>query len=470
MEYLPLSFDLRQQRVALIGGGNIALRKARALLKAQAQLYVIAPELDEAFEKELYQYKVSSQLKHIQASFDDRVFDSNFVLIVSATNNAEVNEQVSRLAKQANIPVNVVDDSELSSVIFPAIVDRDPITIAISSAGKAPVLARMLKSGLEASLGPSLSQLAKQISEFRDQVANKFPDIDQRKAFWEKLLKSPQELISWSKPAEEFKLEIEALLKDDENEIYSGEVYLIGAGPGDPELLSFKALRLLQQADVVLYDRLVSGEIVDMCRKDAERIYVGKSRKEHSLPQEDINQLLVRLAKEGKRVCRLKGGDPFIFGRGGEEIEELSEHGISFQIVPGVTAASGCSTYAGIPLTHRDYAQSVTFVTGHRQSDPKYGLNWKALAAPDQTLVFYMGLHEIENITKNLLDAGVPKERSAALVQQGTQQNQRVICSTVGSLVEKVKANKVTAPTIIIVGEVVQLRNKLAWYERFSQI
>lgn len=476
MEYLPLSFDIRNKVVLLVGGGAVAFRKAKTLLSAQANLCIIAPELDALFSNNFSDLLSSGKIVWHKKFFEeaDLLNLINCPLVIAATNNLSVNTLVSEVALQKNIPINVVDQPELSSVIFPSIVDRNPVSIAISTNGKAPVLARLLRAKIESTVPSYYGELANIVDSYRQEVKKLLPDIAQRKAFWEKVLSGPVSehlLIGRTDLAKERIVSLLSTLKNNlksSNElpkIYEGEVYLVGAGPGDPDLLSFKALRLLQQADVVLYDRLVSKEIVDLSRKDAEKIYVGKSKSNHSLPQESINDLLVRLAKEGKRVCRLKGGDPFIFGRGGEEIEKLSEHHISFQVVPGITAASGCAAYAGIPLTHRDYAQSVMFVTGHRKDDPKSELNWKAMASGEQTLVFYMGLSEVKHISESLIIAGMAAHTPAALIQQGTTQHQKVVAGTLEDLPRLVEAEGIKAPTIIIVGNVVTLRSKLNWFE-----
>lgn len=467
MDYLPLSFNLKNQNVLLVGAGKVALRKARTLLNAQAKLLVIAPEMDGSFHEELKEAFSKGRIEFHQRCVEIQDIE-NVVLVVCATNDSQVNQRVSLQAKKKGIPVNVVDEPELSSVIFPSIVDRSPITIAISSSGKAPVLARLLRARIESMIPHVYGDLAKLVDEYRPKVKTLLPDISQRKAFWETLLNSSISEHLLSNHGSLVKKRIEDLLnsieKDGLKKIYQGEVYLVGAGPGDPDLLSFKALRLLQQADVVLYDRLVSQEIVELARKDAERIYVGKSSKFHTVPQEGINELLVRLAKEGKRVCRLKGGDPFIFGRGGEELESLRDAGIDFQVVPGITAASGCASYAGIPLTHRDYSQSVIFVTGHRKKNPEQELNWHTLAAGDQTLVFYMGLSEIEFISRQLIDAGLDRNTAAAIIQQGTTKNQKVVVGNIENLPAKALEEALKAPTLIIVGDVVKLREKLDWF------
>jgi uroporphyrin-III C-methyltransferase/precorrin-2 dehydrogenase/sirohydrochlorin ferrochelatase len=349
---------------------------------------------------------------------------------------------------------------------MPSIVDRSPVMIAVSTGGASPVLARMIRSRLESLIPASYGRLASLVQKYRSILQDKFTDVENKRKFWERTLEGKIPELVFSGRDKEAERLLQATLEDvDETEIdQNGEVYLVGAGPGDPDLLTFRALRLMQRADVVLYDRLVSDEIVAMVRRDAERIYVGKEKANHTVPQRDINKLLVKLAKQGKRVLRLKGGDPFIFGRGGEEIKDLFHENISFQVVPGVTAAAGCAAYAGIPLTHRELSQSVSFVTGHLK-DGTFNLNWDLLSQPNQTVVIYMGLTGLEIISHNLIEKGVSVDMPAALIQQGTTRNQRVITATLSTLHEKVKAEKVVAPTLVIIGEVVTLQDQLKWFD-----
>jgi len=385
------------------------------------------------------------------------------VLVIAATDDEPLNAQISRDAQARGVPVNVVDAPALCSVIFPAIVDRSPLIVAVSSAGDAPVLARLIRAKIETWIPSAYGQLAGLAKRFRQQVKQLFPDVQQRRVFWEDVFQGAiAERVLSGQPAEAERMLAERVAGGAPKPL--GEVYLVGAGPGDPDLLTFRALRLMQQADVVLYDRLVAEPIIEMCRRDAERIYVGKRRADHAVPQEQINRLLIDLAKQGKRVLRLKGGDPFIFGRGGEEIGELAAHGIPFQVVPGITAASGCAAYAGIPLTHRDHAQSVRFVTGHLK-DGSSDLPWADLTSPGQTLVFYMGLVGLPIICEQLVRHGRSADTPAALVQQGTTRNQRVFTGTLGNLPQLVAEHEVHAPTLVIVGEVVKLRDQLAWFE-----
>ncbi|WP_434458673.1 uroporphyrinogen-III C-methyltransferase [Stutzerimonas urumqiensis] len=458
MDYLPLFHDLHDRLVLVVGGGEVALRKARLLLEAGARLRVVATRID----PELEQLVVSAGGACMARAYEPSDMDGS-VLVIAATDDDALNARLSHQAREQGTPVNVVDSPALCTVIFPAIVDRSPLMVAVSSGGDAPVLARLIRARLEAWIPAAYGQLAGLAKRFRQRVKASRPDVQQRRIFWEEVFQGPIAERALAGQVAEAERLIEQKLAD-QAPVHMGEVYLVGAGPGDPDLLTFRALRLMQQADVVLYDRLVAPAILDMCRRDADRIYVGKRRSEHALPQEQINGQLVSLAREGKRVLRLKGGDPFIFGRGGEEIEELAAHGVPFQVVPGITAASGCAAYAGIPLTHRDHAQSVRFVTGHLK-DGSCDLPWQQLAAPGQTLVFYMGLVGLPVICAQLVAQGMLATTPAALVQQGTTSNQRVLTGTLAELPSIVAAEEVQAPTLLIVGDVVRLREKLAWFE-----
>lgn len=458
MDFLPLFHNLQGRHVLVVGGGEIALRKARLLADAGACLRVVAPEIDSQLVALVEQ---SQGLVHHRGYASGDL--EGAVLVIAATDDEPLNAQISRDAQARGVPVNVVDAPALCSVIFPAIVDRSPLIVAVSSAGDAPVLARLIRAKIETWIPSAYGQLAGLAKRFRQQVKQLFPDVQQRRVFWEDVFQGPiAERVLSGQPAEAERMLAERVAGGASKPL--GEVYLVGAGPGDPDLLTFRALRLMQQADVVLYDRLVAEPIIEMCRRDAERIYVGKRRADHAVPQDQINRLLIDLAKQGKRVLRLKGGDPFIFGRGGEEIGELAAHGIPFQVVPGITAASGCAAYAGIPLTHRDHAQSVRFVTGHLK-DGSSDLPWADLTSPGQTLVFYMGLVGLPIICEQLVRHGRSADTPAALVQQGTTRNQRVFTGTLGNLPQLVAEHEVHAPTLVIVGEVVKLRDQLAWFE-----
>lgn len=458
MDFLPIFVDVKDENCLVIGGGKIASRKVFMLLRAGASVSVVSPELCQ----DLTIRKDEGEITHIDRVFEDADLET-CKIIIAATNNESVNSHVSQLAKSKGIPVNVVDAPDLCSFIVPSIIDRNPVQIAISTGGASPVLARLLRSRLETFIPAAYGRLATLVEAYREKVKAKFSNTDEIRTFWEHILEGSvaDNLIAGKdKIARDL---LETAVENAEAPAERGEVYLVGAGPGDPDLLTFRALRLMQQADVVVYDRLVSPGIMDLVRRDAECIYAGKERNKHTLPQESINALLVRLAQEGKKVLRLKGGDPFIFGRGGEEIETLTEENISFQVVPGITAAAGCSSYAGIPLTHRDYVQSCMFVTGHLKNGT-INLNWKAIAQPNQTIVFYMGLQGVEELCKQLVKHGLPITTPAALVEKGTMQDQKVYIGNLKTLHEVVKKNNVKAPTLIIVGEVVSLHDKLNWF------
>lgn len=458
MDYFPIFLDLKKRRCLLVGGGEVATRKGRMLAKAGAVLRVVAPEIS----AELRELVHSCQGELLEREYQpDDLRDC--VLAVAATDDDQLNQQISADAQAIYLPVNVVDSPALCSYITPAIVDRSPLVIAISSGGEAPVLARLIRAKLETLIPASYGKLAQLASLWRDRVKARFGDGDSRRKFWEKILQGPAAELAMNGQTAAAEQLIQAELSADQSALTRGEVYLVGGGPGDPELLTLRALRLMQQADVVLYDRLVSDGVMELVRRDAERIYVGKRRSEHAMAQENINQLLVDLAKEGKRVLRLKGGDPFIFGRGGEEIELLAQHQIPFQVVPGITAASGCAAYAGIPLTHRDYAQSVRFVTGHLKSDDP-NVQWPELAAPGQTLVFYMGLVGLRDICASLVAHGRAPDTPVALVEKGTTQAQRVLVADLQTIADRVAAEEVHAPTLVIVGEVVKLHQSLNWF------
>ncbi|HHM05042.1 MAG TPA: uroporphyrinogen-III C-methyltransferase [Gammaproteobacteria bacterium] len=459
MNLLPLFHKLKRRRCLVVGGGEVAARKVGLLLQAGAQVTVVAPALVHNLQERLDEQGIT----HIRRAFADQDL-ANVHLVVAATNDRQTNRRVFELAETQGIPVNVVDQPDLCTFFFPSIIDRSPVVAAVSSGGTAPVLARHLRARLETLIPASYGRLAGVAAGFREQVKTRLKSTAGRRRFWEQALTGHIAELAFSGRTDAAKRALQQALDDAaEESLRRGEVYLVGAGPGDPDLLTFRALRLMQQCDVVLYDRLVSPAIVDLCRREAERVYVGKKRSFHTLRQEEINAELVALAKAGKRVLRLKGGDPFIFGRGGEEIETLAAEGVAFQIVPGITAASGCAAYAGIPLTHRDYAQSVLFVTGHLK-DGSMDLNWPALVQPAQTLVVYMGLTGLATLCTELMNHGMRQDTLAALVEQGTTPEQRVLIGTLASLPGIVAKTDVRAPTLVIVGEVVRLHDKLAWF------
>lgn len=456
MDFLPIFLNLKRRPCLVVGGGRIALRKAELLHRAGADLTILAPTLLPEFKK------LDPPPLFLRKRFSPKDLEG-FCLVIAATDDPKINTEVANQARQRNILVNSVDQPDQCDFIMPAIVDRSPILIAVSSGGKAPILARQLRARLESSIPSGFGRLAALAGQFREQVKKALPDARQRRRFWETTLQGPTaQLMLAGQPDAAAQSLKQSLATATSQQAPQGQVALVGAGPGDPDLLTLRALRLLQEADVVVYDRLVSQDILNLIRRDAKTIYAGKARANHSLPQEQINQLLARLAKQGNRVVRLKGGDPFIFGRGGEEIETLAQHGIPFLVVPGITAAAGCAAYAGIPLTHRDYAQSCLFVTGHRKGDQP-NLDWDKLIAPRQTLVIYMGLLGLEEICHSLIAHGLSPETPAALIQQGTMPGQQVIVATAETLPEKTREAK--APTLIILGEVVKLHSKLAWFQ-----
>lgn len=439
-----------------MGGGHIALRKATLLAKAGAIIDVVAP----AIEDQLLQLIKTTGGEPFIEAFAEKFLSTPYRLVIAATNDAEVNKIVFEQCEARNLLVNSVDDIPHCRFMVPAIIDRSPLIVSVASNGTSPVLSRQIRTQLETSIPHGMGKLAEFSGKWRNQVKEKISNPDERRIFWENLYASPLKEQVFNDNLDVADSMLEQALQ--EWKAPKGEVYLVGAGPGDPELITLKALRLMQQADVVIYDRLVSAPILELCRRDATKIYVGKARSNHSVPQEGINALLVDYAKKGKRVCRLKGGDPFIFGRGGEEIQELFQAGVPFQVVPGITAASGCSAYAGIPLTHRDYAQSVRFLTGHlKEGSPE--LPWNELVYENQTLVLYMGLVGLERICEQLIAHGQRPDMPVALISKGTTPEQKVVVGSLADIASKVTEHQIHAPTLTIIGEVVRLREQLQW-------
>jgi uroporphyrin-III C-methyltransferase/precorrin-2 dehydrogenase/sirohydrochlorin ferrochelatase len=459
MDYLPLNINVQGRPMLVVGGGDLALRKARILSRSGAVLTIVAPAVIE-------------ELRSLAEATVGRVFERSYqvqdlqgvCLVVAATDDMALNEAVSADAKAANLWVNIVDQPHLCNVIFPAVIDRSPIVISLSSGGSSPMMLRKLKAQLETQLPSGLGRLAEFLGTNKTKVKQAITQSSNRLRFWEQAIDGSVAEDIYAGNETLAQQRFDKLLTNSMG-AQQGEVYLVGAGPGDADLLTFKALRLMQKADVVLYDRLVSDEILRLCRVDADMIYVGKARSDHAVPQADMNQMLVDLALEGKRVVRLKGGDPFIFGRGGEEIALLAKNNISFQVVPGITAASGCAAYAGIPLTHRDYAQSVRFLTGHLKADTP-NLNWVEMVHRDETLVFYMGLVGLPLICEGLLAAGRSPDTPIAMVHNGTRPDQIVVTGTLSNMVAEVAKAKIKPPTLIIVGEVVKLREQLSWFKQ----
>lgn len=460
MDQLPVYFNVTDRWIAVVGGGIAAARKAEVAARAGARLKVFASHLCEDFDA----LDVPGRFVPVPRDPVEGDFDG-CILVYCATEDEARDLAAQEIARAARIPCNVVDMPDACDFTSPSIVDRSPVIVAISTAGMSPILGRLIRAKLETLLPASYGQVAAFLGRHRNAVSGRLKDNRQRRRFWERLLEgSVVDLVMAgheSEAAEELEAQLKAATEGRER-TQRGEVYLVGAGPGDPDLLTFKALRLMQRADVVLYDRLVGDGILNLVRRDAERIYVGKLPKEHTVPQHEISAMLLKLAQDGKRVLRLKGGDPFIFGRGGEEIERLAEAGIPFQVVPGITAASGCSAYAGIPLTHRDHAQACAFVTGHTK-DGTFDLDWRALMEPRQTVAVYMGLGHLAELTRAFIDNGAPPDRPAAIVSNGTRPNQQVLTGTLETIATKSKDAGVSGPSVLIVGSVVSLRDRLEW-------
>jgi len=460
MDWFPIFLDLRDSSALVVGGGAVALRKTRQLLEAGCKVSVVAPDSDPGFAK-----LVSSRAISYRAMRFEPEMLVGHRLVIAATDDRELNRQVARSAKQMGVLINVVDDPSLCSFIMPAIVDRSPMVIAIGTGGSAPVLARQVKARIEASLPQALGELARFMGEWRAKVRQRVSNSAERRRLWEAVSEGPVAEHLFAGRADEADRLMARMLDGSSagSPALAGEIYIVGAGPGDPELLTIRALRLMQQCDVVLHDRLVSAEVIALVRRDARRIDVGKRFcGERTWSQQRINQTMIRLAREGKRVLRLKGGDPLVFGRGGEELEALAGAGIPYQVVPGITAAVGCGAYAGIPLTHRDFAHSCVFVSGHGVEQPEF--DWNRLAQPGQTIVFYMALDSIATICRELRRHGLPDTTPAAVISQGTTRDQQVLNATLATLPDSVAEHPVESPALLIVGDVVSLHDRLKWF------
>ena len=456
MKRFPLFVNLDKLPVLVVGGGEIAERKINLIIKANAKVEVLARKFSPNVENLINKNK----LKKIKSNLDISTLDSNYSLIIAATDNKQINKKLFNFANKNNILINVVDQPDLCTCTFGSIVERGDLVVAISTGGNAPVFARNLREKFETLLPQSTKQLIDFSASIREKVINSFSQFNKRRIFWELFF----DAFAAKKNITKSNLTTltNQLIKTLKNK-HSGEVFLVGAGPGDPELLTLRALHLIQKADVCIYDNLVSKEILELVRRDAHMIYAGKLRNNHTIEQKEINQLLVNYAKKGLRVLRLKGGDPFMFGRGGEEISELMTQKIKFQVVPGITAASGVSAYAGIPLTHRDYSQSCIFITGHEKNG-KLNINWSNLIHENQTIVIYMGLNSLPIIVQNLIDSGMRKNMPIALVQEGTTEKQKVMVSTISRVISKTLKSDIQSPVIIIIGEVVKLRKTIKWF------
>ena len=460
MDYLPLFLDVKQKPCLIVGGGVIAERKVSIMLRSQANLTVIAPEITAEIQRKVKNDNVVWLEKKF--AVEDL---NNYKIVIAATDDKKVNAEIAQQCRVKNILVNAADDTNNCDFILPSIIDRSPVQIAVSTGGASPVLARMLRTKLENCTPAAYGHLAKLIEDNRSAVKEKFSTVDERRKFWEQVLQGPiAELVFANQHSAADKLLLETINSADSNAMPKGEVYLVGAGPGDPDLLTFRALRLMQQADVVVYDRLVSEEIMGLVRKDAEHIYAGKERSQHAIPQETINEMLVRLAKQGKRVLRLKGGDPFIFGRGGEEIATLVDEKVPFQVVPGITAATGCASYAGIPLTHRDHAMGVSFWTGHMK-DGQLLLPWAQMSMTSHTHVIFMGLKSLPQVAQELCRNGMSPDTPAAMISAGTTPAQKTVVSTIAELPARTEEQALPSPALLIVGDVVGMHNQIGWYK-----
>lgn len=457
MDYFPAFLKLQGKRCLIVGGGDVALRKARLLLSAGAEISVVAPETSWAFAQFIKKHALRLRRREFRASD----VEGNR-LVISATGNAAVERAVFDASERAGIFCNGVDDKSNCSFITPAIVDRSPVVIAISSGGTAPVLARRLRARMEILLPRELGRLASLAGRWRARVAERIDNLLGRRRFWETVFDRLLTSHPIGSHADNAEQEMARLLADFEgNSTGPGEAWLVGAGPGDPELLTLRAVQIMQQADVILHDRLVSAEVLQLARRDADVISVGKSPGGSADSQQEINALLVSLVGSGKRVCRLKGGDPFIFGRGGEELEALNKAGLRVEIVPGITAAAGCASAAGIPLTHRDVSQSVVFVAAHGK-DSVDRLDWPSLARDRQTLAFYMAVKRFPELMRQLIAHGRPATTPIAIVERGTMPDQRVVHGRLGQLAMLAEAQRIRAPAVLIVGDVAALGEQVA--------
>lgn len=460
MKLFPIFADLKDRLVLVVGGGAVAERKTLALLEAGADVVVGAPELTPA----LASLAAEGRVRRLPGLFDPAWLEAVW-LVVAATDDRDVNSAVSTAAQARRLFCNVVDDPELSSFQVPSIVDRSPVIVAISSSGVAPVLARRIRERIESLFDHTLGQLAGLAATYRKRIRASHPDLGARRRFYDWLLDGPVAgFLRQQQPAQ-----AEAALADALAAPIApaeGSVVLVGAGPGDPGLLTLKALRALNEADVILYDRLVSDDVMSLARRDAERVSVGKLPGEnHHATQARIHALLVEHARAGRRVVRLKGGDAFIFGRGGEELEFLRAHGVRYEVVPGITAALACAAFAGIPLTHREHAQSVRLITAHCREDED-NLDWPALAREKQTLAFYMGVGQLDLLTQRLLRHGRSPRTPFALIENGSRPEQRVVSGPLEQLPQLALEHGVRSPALLIVGEVAGLAPRLHWFGR----
>ena len=455
MDNFPIFLDIKDKPVLVVGGGDIAYRKIKLLIKSKPNIKVIAKKIC----SEILDLEEKFSIKIVKKEF--HVDDIEFpIIIIAATNDKSLNKQIAKEGLRKKIPVNVVDQPSLCSFTMGSIVERGSLVISISSSGKAPVLVRHLREKFEKLIPDSYKDLVDLAGKLREKVKKTIKIDNKRRIFWEKFF-DIENINSILKNKKTLTTKFNSLL--DSMKDKTGEVYLVGAGPGERDLLTIRALHLMQKCDVCIYDNLVSDEVVELVRRDADMIFAGKKRDQHTFSQEKINNYLIRYAKKGKKVLRLKGGDPFIFGRGGEEIESLMSHKINFQVVPGISAANGVAAYAGIPLTHRDYAQSCLFLTGHFK-EGKIDFDWPKLITDKQTVVIYMGLLSLPDFIKQLVFHGQKKTMPIAVIERGTTDSQRVVQGNIGNIINKISRSKIKSPALIIIGEVVKLRRQLNWF------
>jgi uroporphyrin-III C-methyltransferase/precorrin-2 dehydrogenase/sirohydrochlorin ferrochelatase len=457
VQHYPAFLQLRDRKCLIVGDDHTTSRQAMTLASCGARIHWIKQP---GAHIEPTHDNVSVELRRWH---EDDLGDC--WLVIANTDDDDLNRRIGLACEARRLLCHIRAQPALSTFAIPAIVDRSPLMVAISSGGVSPILSRVLKSKIETLVPAAYARLAEAVGRHRQRLIEKMPAVSERSQFWHSLLNGPIGELAFNAGAKSLDDTIARAVDaiDSDTSRPTGHVSLVGAGPGDPDLLTFRALRLVQSADVIVYDRLVSSAILDLCRSDAQMIYAGKARAKHAIEQGSINQLLVDLARDGNNVVRLKGGDPFIFGRGGEEIETLAANGIGFQVVPGITAAAGCAAFGGIPLTHRDHAQSCVFVTGHLRNG-QVNMNWQDLQDPSQTIVVYMGLVGLGTICQSLIDNGRDRATPAALIEQGTTPSQRVLCGTLESLPQIVQKADVNPPTLLIIGSVVTLRDKLTWF------
>ncbi len=449
MNLFPAFFRLEGAHVVIFGTGVEAVRKVRLLAKTPAEIRLVAETISPAMQAEFGVRLVRRAPDEAAGALSGAAF-----AIVALEDDAAAREAAA-LAREMGVPVNVVDRPELCDFTVPSILDRGEVVAAIATGGAAPVLAKSIRAKLEALLPARVGDLASLARRLRPAVAERLKEGGARRRFWERALTGPAAERAYAGDLEGAEQAMRDMLS--KGDTGKGAVHIVGAGPGDAELLTLKALRLIQEADIVFHDRLVSDEILDLIRRDAARVSVGKTKGHHSVPQDEIHDLLIRAARAGQRVVRLKGGDPFIFGRGGEELEALQAAGIDAHVVPGISSALGCAASAGLPLTHRDHAQALTFVTGHARAGGVPDLDWAALSRPGQTLVVFMGVGTAPAMSERLIAAGRAGATPVAVIENGTRENEIRVYGTLAELPGLITRAGITGPALLVIGEVAGL-------------